>query len=138
MASQSRDEANEVANQVSQIVTDFWRWHFGDFSPRDSWSPSINIYRLPRRLDVCVCLAGVERRSIDVRVEPGLLIIRGMCRTPEPKRGPDEPMRIMAMEIDHGPFCREINLPDQVDLTRVESEFHHGLLWVHLPLKDQA
>lgn len=135
---QSDQEPARVAGQISQLVAEFWQWHSGDFSPVESWSPLINVYKLPRRIDVCVSLAGVDKRTIDVQVEPGLLTIRGHRTPPEPKCPPDQAMRILTMEIDHGPFCRQIGLPEQIDLTRVESEYLHGLLWVHLPLREQG
>jgi HSP20 family molecular chaperone IbpA len=38
------------------------------------------------------------------------------------------------MEIDHGSFRREVSLPPNIDLEKVESVYANGLLWVHLPL----
>ena len=132
------DESDQVAGQVGQIVANFWQWHISDFSPVDSWSPSINVYRLPRRIEVCVSLAGVDKRTIEVQVKPGVLTIRGLRQPPEPERPDQQTMCILTMEIDHGPFCRRVALPDQVDLTKVASEYRQGLLWVHIPLRDQS
>ena len=42
---------------------------------------------------------------------------------------------VLAMEIDHGAFERQIKLPSTVDRTRVKAEQKNGLLWVHLPLR---
>lgn len=130
------DEADQVTDQVAHMVAKLWQWHQGDFCPVDTWSPPINLYRLERRLEVCVDLAGVDRKTIDVTVEPGQLIIRGMRHAPEPPHGEREGMRILAMEIDHGRFCRTIDLPNLVDLPRVESEYKLGLLWIRLPLRE--
>ncbi|MCC6579066.1 MAG: Hsp20/alpha crystallin family protein [Phycisphaeraceae bacterium] len=130
------DDFDEMSVQVSQMIGKLWQWHYGDFSPKDSWSPTINVYRLPRRLAVCVDLAGLDKQTIDVRVETGKLAIRGVRPAPDPPRSPEEPMRILTMEIDHGPFRREIKLPEQVDLSRVESHYDGGLLWIYLPLRN--
>ena len=43
-------------------------------------------------------------------------------------------MQVLAMEIDHGPFERHINLPLSVDRARVTAEQRNGLLWIHLPV----
>ena len=136
--SQSDYDSDRGAGQISRFVTDFWQWHAGEFSPVDSWSPLINVYSLPKRIDVCVSLAGVDKRTIDVRVKAGLLTIRGVCRPPEPECEPGQKMRILTMEIDHGPFCRQVGLPEQVDLSRVDSEYQQGLLWIRLPLREQG
>jgi HSP20 family protein len=124
------------SNQISRTVIRVWRGQFGDFSPTECWAPPVNIYRLDQALEICVDIAGVDPDTIDVRVEPRLLTIRGVRHAPEPKRERQAGMRIIAMEIDHGPFCREIPLPDQVELSRVTSEYQAGLLWVRLPLRN--
>ena len=45
-------------------------------------------------------------------------------------------MRIVCMEIDHGLFCRVLQLPRQVDLMAISTEYANGLLWIRLPLKS--
>jgi len=126
------------ANPLGRTIVRVWRGQFGDFSPTECWAPPVNIYRLDHAMEICVDLAGVDPDAIDVRVEERLLIVRGVRHAPEPKRQRQAGMRIIAMEIDHGPFCREIPLPEQVDLARVTSEYKAGLLWVRLPLRIQG
>ncbi len=104
------------------------------FCPVDTWSPSVNLYQLADRIEVCIDMAGVDAKEIDVQLEPGRLTITGHRATPEPPREADEPMRIVAMEIDHGQFCRVIALPEQVEIRQAESEYKAGLLWVRIPL----
>lgn len=142
-AGSRRDELDQVAGQVHKIARQLLGGPFGEFCPVDSWLPSVNVYRLPRALEVCLDLAGVERSRIDVRVQPGSLTIRGHRAAPEPRPpsdadpdAPHPPMRILGMEIDHGPFSRTIPIPEQVDLTKVSSEYRDGLLWVRLPFRD--
>ena len=105
------------------------------FCPVDTWTPSVNLYQLEGRVEVCFDLAGVDPKSIDVQIEQGRLTVSGNRLTPEPVRQADEPIRIVAMEIDHGQFCRVIALPEQVDIRKADSEYKAGLLWVRIPLK---
>ena len=44
-------------------------------------------------------------------------------------------MQVLAMEIDHGSFERQIKLPSTVDRKQVTAEQKNGLLWVYLPLR---
>jgi HSP20 family molecular chaperone IbpA len=37
------------------------------------------------------------------------------------------------MEIDHGPFRREVTLPEPIDVQSVEATYDKGYLWVMLP-----
>jgi len=129
-----RDVPDALSAEFTQVIGRFWRWQYGEFSPGDSWSPQVNVYRLPDRFEVCMELAGVQRQTIEVHVEQGRLTIRGVRTAPEPERPHDEPIRIVCMEIDHGSFRRSITLPTNVALERVESVYADGLLWVRLPL----
>jgi len=136
MKTARRDEFNHLAGQINKIFDQMWQHHLGDFSPTEGWAPPINLYQLSRRIEVCVDLAGVEKSSMNVQVEPGRLTIRGLRIAPEPPHDASEPMRILTMEINHGPFCRVIKLPSQIDLKRIESEYKQGLLWIRLPLRE--
>ncbi len=107
------------------------------FCPVDTWTPSVNLYQLEGRVEVCFDLAGVDPKSIDVQIEQGRLTVTGSRATPEPAREAGEPIRIVAMEIDHGQFCRVIALPEQVDIRKADSEYKAGLLWVRIPLKGR-
>jgi HSP20 family molecular chaperone IbpA len=40
------------------------------------------------------------------------------------------------MEIDYGPFEREIVLPGDVDVNKARAEQKNGLLWISLPLTE--
>lgn len=132
-----RNRSDILSTQLNELLRQMMSHSFGHFSPTEAWAPGINIYQLKGRLEVCVDLAGVDKRSVDVQVSMGRLLIRGMRAAPEPPRNDDEQaMRILNMEIDYGPFRREINLPPNVVLDRVESRYVDGLLWITLPVAE--
>jgi HSP20 family protein len=111
---------------------------FGDYCPAETWQPAVNIYRLADCMVVCFDLAGVGKKQIEVRVQPGQLTVRGARLSPEPACDPaarkSAVMRIITMEINHGAFCRTVSLPQNIDLDGVESQHRNGLLWVRLPM----
>lgn len=122
-------------DQLAMVVSHAF-YGFSRFSATEAWSPAVNVYQLPARLEVCVDLAGIERKRIDVRVEPGRLLIRGVRPAPDPPaHDGDDALRIVTMEIDYGPFCRTLTIPEQVDLPKVSSAYREGMLWITLPLK---
>jgi len=82
------------------------------------------------------CGAGTD--LIDLRIDGQRLVIRGMRQQPEPRESEGPPVQILALEIDHGPFEREIVLPPDVDAERVQAEQRNGLLWISLPLRSPA
>jgi HSP20 family protein len=126
-----------MTRRLNKLTAELLEGRFGEFCPVESWLPAVNVYRLPRRVEVCVDLAGMDPRSIEVRVEPGRLTVRGLRPPPEPRQA-REGMRIVSMEIDHGPFCRVINVPEEADVSKVRTEYAAGMLWIRLPLRGHA
>jgi HSP20 family protein len=78
----------------------------------------------------------VERSQIDLTVEPQRVVVRGERELPEPSHAEGRAVRLLAMEIDYGPFEREIALPAEVELKDVHAEQRNGLLWISLPIKN--
>ena len=88
-----------------------------------------------RQIRICVDLAGVEKSSIELAVEPRRVVLRGLRETPEPADGEGRALQVLALEIDYGPFEREVELPAEIDVAAASAEHKNGLLWIKLPLK---
>jgi len=110
------------------------RLQFSQFASQ-TWQPAINAYRCESCIRVCVDLAGVDRSRIDLTVEPQRIVVRGVREVPEPTHAEGRAVQLLAMEIDYGPFEREVHLPVMVDIEKVHAEQRNGLLWISLPLK---
>jgi HSP20 family protein len=100
-----------------------------------AWRPAINAYRCERCIRICVDLAGVDRSDIDLIIDEQRLSIRGVRDVPEPASEKKHTMQMIAMEIDYGPFEREVQLPGEVEIKKVHAEQKNGLLWIYLPLR---
>jgi HSP20 family protein len=111
-----------------------YRLRFSQFVPH-AWRPAINAYRCETCIRICVDLAGVDRSDIDLSIKGQQLSIRGVREVPEPGDEEHGAVQMIAMEIDYGPFEREVQLPNEVDVNKVHAEQRNGFLWIHLPLK---
>ena len=131
------DQFEHMTRRRNKLTTELLEGQFGEFCPMESWLPAVNVYRLPHRVEVCVDLAGMDHRSIEVHVEPGRLMVRGFRPPPEPHQA-REGLRIVSMEIDHGPFCRIIPVPEEADVSKVHTEYSAGMLWIRLALLAHA
>lgn len=103
----------------------------------EPWAPGINLYETKELFCVVVDLAGVSANEIDVRVEDGVLAISGRRSMPMAADLGGQ-VRVHLMEIDHGHFCRRIELPaeaDVSDVAAVQATYRSGLLWVRIPRK---
>lgn len=104
--------------------------------PVQRWQPAINAFRCETAVRICVDLAGVEQSAIELTVEPERVIVRGSREAPEPTGDQGRAVQMLALEIDYGPFEREVRLPARVDVEQARAEQENGLLWIYLPLKS--
>jgi HSP20 family protein len=119
---------------LHDITNELSRSQFSRFA--HAWVPAINAYRCQTCIRICVDLAGVDRSVIDLTVEPRRVVIRGTRELPEPTHAEGHAVRLLAMEIDYGPFRREVPLPAEVEIDQAHAEQRNGLLWISLPLKE--
>jgi HSP20 family protein len=108
---------------------------FYSFFPHQTWEPSVNLYETDLAYMVCVDLSGVEKEKIDIEVIGQRLTIKGnrsvpTCAQTSPAQGRT---RLHQMEIDHGPFAREVELPQNVQQDRITAQHVNGMLWIELP-----
>jgi len=108
---------------------------YSGFNPSEAWTPAVNVYERDAAYVVCVDLAGIDRERLDIEVEKGRLCLRGYRDAPSVPgtTGAGERHLVHLMEIDHGPFYREIELPRDVDKDNISATYHNGLLWMELP-----
>ena len=122
-----RGTLGDVTYQVAGVQ--LWQ------SPAHKWQPAINAFRCESAVRICVDLAGVGKASIELTVEARRIVLRGTREAPEPAEGEGGAVQVLALEIDYGPFEREVELPAEVDMEGVHAEHENGLLWIYLPLK---
>jgi HSP20 family protein len=119
---------------LHDVTRELSRAQFSRFA--HAWEPDINAYRCKTCIRICVDLAGVDRSIIDLTVEPRRVVIRGTRELPEPTHAEGHAVQLLAMEIDYGPFRREVPLPAEVEIDKAHAEQRNGLLWITLPLKQ--
>ncbi len=130
---------HQVGRQMNKMLEQMHKGYFG-YSNAETWTPNVNLYETEQAYVVCVDLAGVEKEKIDVVVSDQRLRLRGARAVPTDPQppAPDVPhrrMRVHLMEIDHGAFCRDVELPHDVDRERIIASYRDGLLWIELPKK---
>jgi HSP20 family protein len=109
---------------------------FYGFAPNENWTPNVNLYETDAIYFVCVDLAGVEKEKIDIQIIDGRLSIRGNRPVPQCDETLSGRVRIHLMEIDHGAFARDVELPDDVVRDKINARYINGMLWIELPKKS--
>ena len=141
----------QVKRQMNKLMDQMQKGFFA-FSPGETWTPNVNLYENDASYVVCVDLAGVIKDEIDLQVTGQTLTLKG-CRQvpvqqrdappapqtqPAPEAGGATPRyRVHLMEIDHGQFVREVDLPHDVESDNISAQYRNGMLWIELPKKER-
>ena len=100
--------------------------------PRGTFPP-INIGSTPERVDVYLCAAGADPKSIDVSIQQNLLTVSG-----NRKVAVNPEAEYYRRERFDGEFRRVIALPDDADPDRVDAKYRDGVLQVTVQRRQAA
>ncbi len=110
---------------------------FRRYVSNEGWTPAVNLYEDDAGCHVIVDLAGVAHEKIELSVVDDTLILRGHRAIPRPTAS-DSLASMHLMEIDHGAFCRQVQLPAPVEADGISAVYRTGLLWIHLPKSERS
>lgn len=128
----------QIAREMSRFL-DRMSKNYSNFYPGEAWHPNVNLYETESAYLVCVDLSGVDKESVDLIVANGRLSLRGRRDVPRcpadiaDSGGDHTRAKIHVMEIDHGPFQRDVDLPSDIVSSKITAAYRHGLLWVEVP-----
>ena len=97
-----------------------------------TWQPMVDIYETQESLVIVVELPGLNEEDISVKMDQGILKIRGF----RPKQIPDATRHVHQMEIPYGHFARYVNLPECANIEKIEAEYKNGYLTIEVPRGD--
>jgi len=115
---------------------------FNDFVlPRGNWkaaattfAPPADVVETQAAIEVTVDLPGHDPKSVDVKLENGVLTIQSERK--QERRGEQD--GVLRAERSFGQFVRSFELPDTVDAEKVAAKFEHGVLTVTLPKREET
>ena len=133
MTGRKRD-LDDLQGEIQELFADLWQ--VPRFSGlRHGFRPDCDCYRTdePPTLHVVVELPGVDPGSLQIVAGERLLVIAG------DRKRPKVPGRVyQQMEIETGPFQRQVRLVEDVDPSRAQATLENGVLTVVLPVDEQA
>ena len=133
MPMQKRD-VDRLQQELEELFDDLWRVpRFTGL--RHGFRPQVDCYRTeePPELIVVVELPGVEPEELQIVATPTALLVAGERRRPQ-----GDGRVYQRMEIDYGPFRREVALAEEVDPEGGQATYERGLLTVVLPLAERT
>ena len=129
MAGRRRD-IDDLASEIQELFADLWQ--VPRFSGmRHGFRPQCDCFRTddPPAITVVIELPGVEPASVEVAAVGRSLVIAGVRDRPKLPGA-----HYQQVEIEYGPFQRQIELGADVDPERATASYERGMLKIVLPL----
>jgi HSP20 family protein len=101
--------------------------------PARVFLPSADIYETTDALNVILELPGVEKSSVDVRVEDGVLKVEGRLDFSK-----YQGLQPLYTEYNVGHYSRSFRLANTIDPNQIAAELKDGVLSVVLPKVEEA
>jgi HSP20 family protein len=105
---------------------------------KGTWAPPVDIYEDAERITLVADLPGVEQKSIDIRLENGLLSLRGERKATRPEAGPGHRDGYQRVERVQGSFARSFTVPNLIDAEKILAAMKDGVLTLTLPKRAEA
>lgn len=122
-----------MQEEIEELFAELWQVpRFAGL--RRGFRPNVDCFHTddPHVLTVVVELPGIDPGSLQLVAADRLLVIAGERKRPQVKE------RVyQQMEIDYGPFRRQIRLADEVDPARARATYEQGILTVQLPVVER-
>jgi HSP20 family protein len=125
-----RRDLEHAAEEIEQLFADLWQVFPFSRGLRRVYRPQVDVYRSEESptLTVLVELPGIDPEEVQLMASPRALLIVGE------RRRPKDCGHYQQMEIDYGPFQRQITLAEDIDPERATATYERGILAVRLPV----
>jgi HSP20 family protein len=123
-------DIDELQREIQELFSDMWQ--VPRFSGiRRGYRPQADCYRTedPPELHVVIELPGVDPDRIEIAASGRTLAIAGTRERPQLPGA-----RVEQMEIEYGPFQRQVQLSEDIDSSRASATYERGLLHLVLPV----
>lgn len=96
----------------------------------------VDIYHTSSKIVIYAPIAGVKVDKLDIFVESenDVITISGKKEIPRAVREDDEEKEYLCQENRWGDFYRQIILPEEINVSKIESIVENGVLILRLPL----
>jgi HSP20 family protein len=125
-----RRDIEHAAEEIEQLFADLWQVFPFSRGLRRGYRPQVDVFRSeePPLLTVQIELAGVDPDDVKLVASPQALLIAGE------RRRPKDCGHYQQMEMDYGPFQRQITLAEDIDPEEAVATYERGILTVRLPI----
>ena len=99
-------------------------------TPVSDWMPPVDIRESEAELTLTFEIPGVTPEKIQLTTDNGVLTVSGEKME---ERKEDQDRRYHLVERSYGSFSRSFRMPKNLDESKIEASFDHGVLTVRIP-----
>ena len=127
---EKRRDIEHAAEQIEELFADLWQVFPFTRGVHRGYRPQVDVFRSeePPLLTIQVELAGVDPDDVQLIASARALLIAGE------RRRPKDCGHYQQMEMDYGPFQRQITLSEDIDPEQAVATYERGILTVRLPI----
>jgi HSP20 family protein len=96
--------------------------------------PAVDVSETEKAYEITADLPGIDEKNVEVKLANGVLTITGEKQDEKEEKKKDYYMR----ERSFGSFQRNFQVPEGVDVDKIEANFKKGVLSVTLPKSPEA
>ena len=130
MTRRERLTPQDLHAEIEELFSELW--HVPRFAGmRRGFRPMVDSYRTddPAELTVIVEVPGIDPKSLTIVVSERTLAVSG-----ERVRDRSDGRVYQQMEIEYGPFARQIRLSEDVDPDGATARYEQGIVTISLPV----
>jgi len=122
------EHLGDLQRQMDRLFDDFaGRWPIESPGTGKYW-PALDMTETNDAVDVTAELPGMDAKDVDIVVEGDRLTIKGEKKTERETKDKN----YFCAERSYGAFTRSLELPFEIDTTKVDASFDKGVLKVHI------
>lgn len=106
-----------------------WQKNLRGFAPL-----AVDVAEAEKNYIITAELPGVEEKNVDVSVDNGTLVIKGEKHQEKEEKAKNH----FLSERSYGVFQRVFGLPPGTDESKIEAQFHNGVLTITVPKNAEA
>ena len=96
--------------------------------PSKQYFPAVDIYETAEAVTLLADMPGVGKEAIDIKLEEGILTLKGTAR-PANLKG----RRVLLQEYEAGQYIRRFTISESIDQEKISATMADGVLKVILP-----
>ncbi len=99
--------------------------------PDPSFAPPVDVYETDSEVLVRMEIAGIDPSGVNIAIMSRERLVTISGQRSDPAAG--QPRKYQSMEIECGPFSRQIRLPAEIDEAKASAHYSDGFLVVTFP-----